>query len=577
MYLYELKILSKNKVIREIHFHLGTNLIVDETQNINDLETGNNIGKTTVLALVDYCLGGNPEQIYRDSESKKNIEFVKDFLVINEVLIILKLKQDLIDENSNEVIIERNFLQRNKKVMSINGENLTKNNGRDFEEKLSSLIIGIRENDKPGIRQVIAHNIRYKDERINNTLKVLNNFTTNIEYETLYLFMFGLPVSDRTFLMKKLKVEQTFKERLEKKQAKTELELQLDIVKDNIAKLEKQKKSLNINEKYEEELQELNTTKYKISKLSSEISELSLRKELLKETEEDLKQDISNIDLEALGELYSVAKKSVKDIQVTFEQMVKYHNNMILEKIRYITQDLPSLERKIEGFKQNLEKELSNEKRLKTKLSTSDTFNDLENIISELTNSHRKLGELENNISQIETTEKNIKEINEEIGILEGNRFSDQFQDLLMKQLMKFNRFFTEVSKELYGEEYGLSFVIKEDRKTKQQYYAFESFNLNTSSGKKQGEILCFDIAYILFARSENISTLNFILNDKKELMHGNQLLKVNEFAWKNNIQLIFSILKDKIPEELSNNKHIVLRLSEDSKLFKIEDNDSEL
>ncbi|AZJ18496.1 DUF2326 domain-containing protein [Bacillus wiedmannii bv. thuringiensis] len=573
MFLNELRILSNSRVIREIGFHTGTNLILDETQNSNEIETGNNIGKTTVLALIDYCLGGNPEQIYSDPESKQTIEFVKDYLVSNEVSIELNLKEDLMDEKSKEIIIKRNFLQRNKKIMSINGENLTKNSGRDFEEKLSSLIIGERENDKPGIRQLIAHNIRYKDERINNTLKVLNTFTTNVEYETLYLFMFGLPVSDRTFLMKKLKVEQNFKGRLEKKQSKTELELQLDIIKDHINRLEKQKNDLNINENYDEDLQELNKLKYKISRLSSKISELSLRREILRETEAELREDISVVDLNSLKEIYSVAKKSVSNIQVTFEEMVKYHNNMILEKIKYITQDLPSLESKIEEYKKELENDLLLEKDLVSKISISDTFSDLEKIISELTNNYRRLGEVENSISQIELSETNIRNISEEIDLLEGNRFSEEFQNLLMKQLMKFNRYFTEVSKQLYGEEYGISFKINEDRKTKQPFYSFESFNLNTSSGKKQGEILCFDIAYILFARSENIPALNFILNDKKELMHGNQLVKVNEFASKNNIQLVFSILKDKIPDGLNNDKHIVLKLSENDKLFKIEDN----
>jgi uncharacterized protein YydD (DUF2326 family) len=573
MFLNELRILSNSRVIREIGFHTGTNLILDETQNSNEIETGNNIGKTTVLALIDYCLGGNTEQIYSDPESKQTIEFVKDYLVSNEVSIELNLKEDLMDEKSKEIIIKRNFLQKNKKIMSINGENLTKNSGRDFEEKLSSLIIGERENDKPGIRQLIAHNIRYKDERINNTLKVLNTFTTNVEYETLYLFMFGLPVSDRTFLMKKLKVEQNFKGRLEKKQSKTELELQLDIIKDHINRLEKQKNDLNINENYDEDLQELNKLKYKISRLSSKISELSLRREILRETEAELREDISVVDLNSLKEIYSVAKKSVSNIQVTFEEMVKYHNNMILEKIKYITQDLPSLESKIEEYKKELENDLLLEKDLVSKLSISDTFSDLEKIISELTNNYRRLGEVENSISQIEISETNIRNISEEIDLLEGNRFSEEFQNLLMKQLMKFNRYFTEVSKQLYGEEYGISFKINEDRKTKQPFYSFESFNLNTSSGKKQGEILCFDIAYILFARSENIPALNFILNDKKELMHGNQLVKVNEFASKNNIQLVFSILKDKIPDGLNNDKHIVLKLSENDKLFKIEDN----
>ncbi|MED1068053.1 MULTISPECIES: DUF2326 domain-containing protein [Bacillus subtilis group] len=569
MYLKELKIESRDKVVREIQFHFGTNLIVDETKNESAIETGNNIGKTTVLALIDYCLGGSPEQIYKDPESNKIIDFVKDYLIDNEILITLKLKRELLDEKSKEITIERNFLQRNKKIMRINGENL---NGKDFEEKLSALIIGERETNKPGIRHIFAHNIRYKDERINKTLKVLNRFTTNIEYETLYLYMFGLPVLDRTSLMKKLKVEQKFKERIEKKQAKPELKLQIDIVKDNIKKLEENKRNLNINEKYEEDLQELNSAKYKISKISSRVSELSLRRELLKETEQELKQDISDIDLVGLRELYSVAKKSVNDIQKTYEQLIEYHNNMILEKIRYITQDLPDLESEIERHNQNLEKELANERYLTNKLSTSDTFSDLESIISDLTNNHRKLGELENSLAQIETSEENINKINEDIKLLDGNRFTEEFQDLLYEQLKVFNKHFKDVSKELYGEEYGITFSVKEDPKTKKKYYNFECFNLNISSGKKQGEILCFDIAYILFARSEDIPHLEFILNDKKELMHGNQLLKVNDFAWKNNIQLVFSILKDKIPEELNDDKHIVLRLSEKDKLFRIEE-----
>ncbi|MDT2672715.1 DUF2326 domain-containing protein, partial [Enterococcus dongliensis] len=66
--------------------------------------------------------------------------------------------------------------------------------------------------------------------------------------------------------------------------------------------------------------------------------------------------------------------------------------------------------------------------------------------------------------------------------------------------------------------------------------YGFYSFTQNILHsllmskivlGKKQGEIICFDLAYILFAREESIPKLDFILNDKKELMHGNQLLKI--------------------------------------------------
>ena len=91
------------------------------------------------------------------------------------------------------------------------------------------------------------------------------------------------------------------------------------------------------------------------------------------------------------------------------------------------------------------------------------------------------------------------------------------------------------------------------------------------SSGKKQGEILCFDLAYIMFADEEGISCLHFLLNDKKELMHDNQLSKVADFVMKKDIQLVISILKDKLPHDLLNKANVVVELSQVDKLFKIE------
>jgi len=83
MFLKELSITSEHKVIRELYFHKGINLIVDET---DDGITGNSVGKTTVLKLIDFCLGGNPKHIYQDAETKKqDYKLVKDFLIDNKV------------------------------------------------------------------------------------------------------------------------------------------------------------------------------------------------------------------------------------------------------------------------------------------------------------------------------------------------------------------------------------------------------------------------------------------------------------------------------------------------------------
>ena len=62
-------------------------------------------------------------------------------------------------------------------------------------------------------------------------------------------------------------------------------------------------------------------------------------------------------------------------------------------------------------------------------------------------------------------------------------------------------------------------------------------------------------------------------LNDKKELMHDHQLIKVAEYVRNKNMQLVISILKDKLPEEALGTAHIVVKLSQNDRLFRIEQN----
>ncbi|WP_255256835.1 MULTISPECIES: DUF2326 domain-containing protein [Bacillus cereus group] len=571
MFIKYLKIEDVNGIVREMNFHKGINLIVDETVSVTNKETGNNVGKTTVLKLIDFCLGADPKIIYIDDENKKEIETVKNYLVDSQVLVTLILKQDLDIDTSNEILIERNFQNRTKKVMKINGENLTKNNGKDFENELDRLIIGERQTNKPTFREIIAHSIRYNDDRINKTLKVLSVYTSLAQYETLYLYLFGISIEDRSKILKKISTEKEFKKRIEKNQSKNELELSLALINDTISRLERKKNTLNINHNYEKDLINLNNTKYQISNISSQITELSLRKEIIIEAEEELKANKSDIDLQQLKRIYNQASENMLEIQKTFEELVNYHNKMLVEKIRFITQDIPGIESEIATLNSSLKGLLSKEKELATKIAKSDTFKDLENIITELNENYRRKGEIDNSISQIDDVDNKVAILEEELHAIDQGVFSEKFKERIKEQLVKFNKIFSKVSDDLYGEKYGISFDIKVDKKTGKSIYIFDSFNANSSSGKKQGEILCFDLAYILFADNEDIPVLHFILNDKKELMHGNQLIKVKDFIKDKNVQLIFSILEDKLPIELNNEKNIIIRLSQKEKLFKIE------
>jgi len=571
MFLKSLTISNDKKVIRKIEFRKGINLIVDESQ---DQITGNNVGKTTVLMLVDFCLGASPKNVYVDPESKKQeYQLVKDFLIENEVLITLILTNSLDDESAKKIIIERNFLSRNKIIRKINGHQYIDD---EFKPELLKLMFPDHYAEKPTFRQIISHNIRYKDQSINNTLKTLDSYTSDAEYETLYLFLFGCEFNKgdtKQEILSKLKQENTYKNRLEKQQTKTAYETTLSLINNKIKELNKQKASFNLNENFEADLDKLNNLKYKINKTSSEISKLNIRRNLIIEAEQELNSTKSDIDLKQLQLIYQQATSQISNIQKTFDDLFNYHNQMIVEKVKFIKKELPSLDSIIQSKNDILKILLSNESSLSASIAKSDSFEELENLIIELNENYRKKGEYENIISQLVEIENIIKDYNKKLDEIDNELFSDDFKFIVKNQLDKFNKHFASISNSLYGEEYAVKYDPVTNRKN-QRLYKFSAYNTNFSSGKKQGEISCFDIAYTLFADEENIPCLHFLLNDKKELMHGNQLVKIAELVNRNNIQFVASILKDKLPEELNHEDCFVLKLSQNDKLFRIENYD---
>ncbi len=571
MFLKSLTISSNQHLIRELSFYNGINLIVDDTHS---KETGNNVGKTTVLALIDFCLGGSPKNIYTDPENKKNeYKLVKDYLQDNNVVITLILKENLYDEGSKEICIERNFLPRKQKIQKIDGISKT---DEEFEETLTNILFPGHYGKKPTLRQIISHNIRYKDLNINNTLKTLDVFTRDDEYETLYLFLLGCDFEQgdtKQELLTQIRLEQTFKSRLEKEQTKSAYETALSILENEINELNDRKSKFNLNENFESDLDKLNQVKYRINMLSSNLSRLNLRRDLILEAEHELNSNMSNIDSQQLEQIYKQATDKITGIQKTFEDLLQFHNRMVTEKIKYITKELPALESEIKSKNQHLNRLLQEETLLSQAIAKGESFEELEKLITELNIKYQKKGEFENTIKQLNEVQSNLETLNRRLETIDDNLFSDSFEQKIKEQVNKFNRYFASISQTLYGEQYALK-VDPTVNKNNKRLYKFSAFNTNFSSGKKQGEISCFDIAYTLFADAEDIPCMHFLLTDKKELMHDNQLVKIAQLVNEKGIQFVASILKDKLPDELNKEEYFVVKLSQNEKLFRIENHE---
>lgn len=564
MFLKELKIENKAGLIREIKFHKGLNLIVDETLETNKKTTGNNVGKTTVLRLVDFCLGSSGKNIYQDSEFKEQENTViKDFLIDTEVLVTLIIVDDL-DFPSESITIKKNFLKYGKKVQAINGESIL--NDKDFDSKLKELVFHT-EVEKPTFKQIVSKNIRDEKNKLVNIVKVLNHYTKIEEYEALFLFWLGINTdthNQKELLVKEKTREESFQKRLKKEGELSLIEQQLEIVNSKIEELQRLKSSFNFNEKFEAQLNELNEVKLGLSRNSVELSRLNMRRELILESKSDLENEKTQIDVSQIELLYNKASKLIPKLQVSFQETVKFHNDLISEKIKYIEQELPEINSSLKSISRDITLLRIREKELTELVSSSDYNKDYDTILIELNSFFERKGNLEERKKFWISSNEKLKRISEELETI--NSEINSKDNIIQKRITLFNKYFTKVSSQLYGEEYLLS-TQKSDRG-----YDLIVTNIegNPSTGKKKGQIAAFDFAYVLFAEEIELKVIHFIMHDQLENMHDNQLSTILvDLANSINCQFILPIVRDKIPPDVDVEKYIVLRLSEKNKLFK--------
>ena len=567
MFLKKLSIYNNNGIIREIFFKRGVNLIVDETSETQRLQaTGNNVGKTTVLRLIDYCLGAKGDEIYKDSEfsGQPNTD-IEVFLKQTEVVITLEMVEELNGEEENVISISRNFLKQKQKKQTINGISYS---DEEFTKKLEELIFHTTI-DKPSFRQMIAKNIRITPERMTNILKVLVKFTKTEEYEALYLFWLGIDTAssaEKAKLIEKRQQEKRFQNRL-KNESKGDLafiEQQLVFLAGQIAELEKQKDDFNLNERYEEDIKMLNDTKKRLNNIASEISVLEERKNLILESKTDLEAQYTNINTQQIALLYEKAKVLIPSLQVSFEQTVQFHNDLLTEKLAYITRELPTINQQLKSLNISLEEHRTKEISLTQKVKKMGVWDSLERIIAALNSLYERKGNLEKQKEYWLQSIDTIKNIDDELAIIDKSIGSEEM--LMQNRITLFNKYFSKMSNILYGEHY----LLFQKKKENGYDLAIQNIEGNPSAGKKKGQIAAFDFAYIQFADELAIRCLHFILHDQLENIHDNQLNTLFEVANQLNGQYIVPILRDKVPENIDISPYTILTLSQDNKLFKI-------
>ncbi len=564
MYIKSLLIRDDQRVIRDIRFRRNLNLIVDETSSDLRTDSGNNVGKTTVLRLIDYCLGSDGKNIWTDPEFKQTNKLVETFLKERSIFVELVLSDDLDLADSREIHIIRNFQARSQKVIKVNGEEVK---SKDFPEMLKPLVFGTNQS-KPTFRQIIAKNIRDDRDRLQNTLRVLHTTSRKEEYEALYLYWLGidLDVSDRKQrLYTSKKIETDLQRRLRKEHSKNQIEQSLIYIDLRIKDLEEQREKLVLNSNYEDDLEELDSIKREIGRLGTRISRLEVRLALIEESEEELKKELVEIDVNKIRDLYEEANRYIPNLQKTYEETLAFHNGMVKEKLDYLKSEVPELQSELTELRSELKALLESEESMTYDLRKMGTLDDLQRLISVLSEAHENRGLLEEQLRLWESSDKSLRDIDEELRKIDEG--IDSQDDLIRSRLTVFNKLFTDLSEKLCDETY----ILSADKGERGYEMTIASLIGNPGTGRKKTEMIAFDVAYIQFADEVGLSNLHFVLQDEIENVHDNQistiLLNIVEGS---NVQLILPVLRDKLPRSINVEGFEVLSLSQSNKLLRI-------
>ena len=207
---------------------------------------------------------------------------------------------------------------------------------------------------------------------------------------------------------------------------------------------------------------------------------------------------------------------------------------------------------------------MKKKKRLPLDEGLLDELNMLNKKIEELS---FKKGEIQQSIYLIEEQEQIRQNLNEELFTVEKQMEGEGIEE----KIKRFNQIFSDYCDKLYGEKYLLAYNDnwKEEKKFP---ISIASLGGKIGTGKKKAVIVAYDLAYMQYSIEVGMKVPQFVIHDKMENTHINQIKTIFEICNKIEGQYIIPILRERIDkvDQQYIERSKVLELSSSDKFFRI-------
>lgn len=568
MQLVSLTITRANQLLREVNFKDGLNLILDKP-TVSGKQSGNNVGKTTVLRLIDFCLGSDGDEIWQDSEFKGSInQDVFDLLHSTPAVFITLETSDKFRGNHS---FRRSFkVKGEQRTGLLYIDDVPQDSLTAYRDEVKNVLFGTKAR-KPSLRQLAPKFIRSSNAVMGKTLKFLGNYGSEVDYEAVHLFLFGFfnvgVLEERAALTDKRATVARDLLGATRQRKEGEIEQLLLHLRRQIEEAQAQIQVRGEVPEIAAAANSVSEIRVQASDVGSALGRIEGEIASINLAIASLKHDYDNIDYVAVKSIYSEAGKYHEKLQHDWEDLSSFVANLRGRKERFLQQQLDDLNEKAATAHQALARLQVKEEDLVTALRQTRAFEVALEARADLHEKLKQVGGLEESLNTIQSLRAFQDEIDSKLE--ETRKTVEDGKEQLTQRVAMFNEFFSALSKQLYGEQYLLTF---DESKNGSIVFSLTSVGANVGAGKKVSQTAAFDIAYIKFLRAAGINFPTFVCHDGVEAVHGNQLTELLTTANALDGQLILAAIRDKLPGISATflEENTILELSQDDRLFRV-------
>ncbi|MCC4222972.1 AAA family ATPase [Vibrio campbellii] len=561
MQLVSLNVINNEDTVRSIIFSRGLNIIT------NTGPDGNQVGKSTVLRVIKFCLGSSGEGLWKDPDSGTTNEKVKEFLVSGNVKFELTLEKE-----NKQIHIERFLSQTNGRIYrfgKING--VSCNSATKFKSKIAEIFS--HNVEQPTLNTIFNRFFRLDKPTVNNPYRFNNTYTSNDMYGLIYSYLLGF--SGHEYLKKDFDYKLECKLQEDRKRSLLNGEDlifyhdRLAAIDDRILTLQEKEESYELQGVHEDVLKKLRNVREIISTLSMKIANLELQINYNQKTVDEYLSKSYEYNHEVISKIYTEASILIPNLEKTYEESVNFHNSILSRKVEYVKGRMSSLQEEVDNLKDVLNSNLYIEQNIFRSLTSQSNLGSFLLVEKEIQNEKEERGKVSYIINEIKSIEGTLINIDEKRML--NAKILTKHMDNFEAKLDSLNSSCKKISQATF-KDFNLFFASNFDEYQKELKFSIVNSDKIFGDGSPRAASMCIDMSFAKYAKDNALNLPYFTLQDYLESSDEDKLGSLFGTANQLSIQTVVSILSDKLNELNPSfaRDNTILTLCQEDKFFGI-------